>query len=104
MIGAACFSEKGRALFEGDGLSHGFESIQESPLFKKYTKEYRFKEYRRFVPAIMVDDVLKEAGNPLWLFEAYVGKFNEIGKRIFSLPCSRQQMKQCQVSAPERQN
>ena len=79
-IGGACYPEKGLALFSSN-FGHKFETIQQPAGFVKYMKIYRFKEFKRFIPAVMRSETLKEAGDPWWQFADYLDKFNKNRKR-----------------------
>ena len=76
MIAAVCWSEKGDALFP-NGEDTDFASLASSPNFSQYIKEFRFKEYRRFIPAAMASKDRQIAGDPWWQFSEYVDHFNE---------------------------
>ena len=83
IIGAACFPEKGDALFHERSINHNeaFTSIAYSPEFSKYMKLFRFKEFRKFLPATMIDEGLKNSGDPWYKFAAYVTDFNKVQLR-----------------------
>ena len=82
IIGAAEFSQKGVDLFglrdqvdlDDDELWH---SISPSPHFEQYMPYSRFKDFRRFLPAIFVDEMKKET-DPWYQFSSAVDDFNEI--------------------------
>jgi hypothetical protein len=91
IIGAAEFSQKGVDLFglrdqvdlDDDELWH---SISPSPHFEQYMPYSRFKDFRRFLPAIFVDEMKKET-DPWYQFSSAVDDFNEI--RRSRVACSR---------------
>jgi hypothetical protein len=91
IIGAAEFSQKGVDLF---GTKHGTEeeeeevwrSISASPHFEQYMPFSRFKDFRRFLPAIFVDNDKKET-DPWYQFSKAIDDFNEI--RRSKVVCSQ---------------
>jgi hypothetical protein len=91
LIGAAEFSQKGVDLFrgkKGDQDKDDFDewpSISPSPAFEQYMAFSRFKDFRRFFPAIYADKSRKET-ELWWEFSGAIEEFNEI--RTTKLTCS----------------
>jgi len=91
LIGAAEFSQKGVDLFggkKGDQDEDDFDewpSISPSPAFEQYMAFSRFKDFRRFFPAIYADKSRKET-DVWWEFSGAIEEFNKI--RTTKLTCS----------------
>ena len=81
MIGASCFSEKGKFLFLKETM---FETIESSAGFTKYMKHYRFNEFRHYYPMVMESEEMRQDGDPWWRYTGYVQKFNESRKEKIS--------------------
>ena len=63
MIGAACFSEKGKFLFTKETM---FETIESSAGLTKYMKHYRFTEFWHYYPMVMESEEMRQDGDPWW--------------------------------------
>ena len=89
LIGAAEFAQRGCDLFSVKDSGHEEEvwaSLCAEPHFEKIMSFYRWKEFRRFFPAIFVDETRKE-NDPWYEFSAAIDEFNEI--RQSELTCSQ---------------
>ena len=91
LIRVSEFSQKGVDLFrgkKGDQDEDDFDewpSISPSPAFEQYMAFSRFKDFRRFFPAIYADKSRKET-DVWWEFSGAIEEFNKI--RTTKLTCS----------------
>jgi hypothetical protein len=83
-IGASEFSQKGVELFSNRDQSPDYDedldvwrSISPSPQFEQYMAFSRFKDFRRFFPAIHADESKKET-DPWYQFSGAIDEFNFI--------------------------
>lgn len=84
LIGATAYSEIGERLWASDvqnvrkkrrnGLSRRVD-------FGKYMKQWRFKQIRQYIPAVMEDKTIKEIDD-WWRFASRVTKFNNVRKNL----------------------
>jgi hypothetical protein len=93
MIGTSEFSQKGVELFSNRDHSPDDEddcdvwrSISPSPQFEQYMAFSRFKDFRRFLPAIYADESKKET-DPWYQFSGAIDEFNAV--RQARVECSR---------------
>lgn len=84
LIGAAEFSQKGIELFtnkdqsvDEDPDNYQWRSISQSPKFEQYMAFSRFKDFRRFLPAIHADESRKDT-DPWYQFSGAIDEFNFI--------------------------
>jgi hypothetical protein len=78
--GAAEFAQRGCDLFsvkDSGEEDEKWPTLCGEPDFKKYMSFYRWKEFKRFFPAIYKDESRKES-NPWYEFLATVDEFNSI--------------------------
>ena len=76
-IGAVCFTANGSALFKGDdnNVQDNWITIEPNAYFNRWMAEYRFKEFRQFIPTIY-EDVSRKQNDPWWRFSSGVDQFN----------------------------
>jgi hypothetical protein len=86
IIGAAEFSQKGVNLFGSRNAELDDEdvwhSISTSPHFEQYMAFSRFKDFRRFLPAIYSDESKKDT-DPWYQFSGAIDEFNLIRNTKF---------------------
>jgi hypothetical protein len=86
IIGAAEFSQKGVDLFGSKNVELDDEdvwhSISTSPHFEQYMAFSRFKDFRRFLPAIYSDESKKDT-DPWYQFSGAIDEFNLIRNTKF---------------------
>jgi hypothetical protein len=86
MIGAAEFSQKGVDLFGSKDMEEEdgdvWHSISASPHFEQYMAFSRFKDFRRFLPAIFSDEIKKQT-DPWYQFSGAIDEFNLIHNTKF---------------------
>jgi len=83
LIGSAEFEQQGKKCWLS--ADHGknsnedeFHSLLQHPNFDRYIPYCRFKDFRRFLPAIWFDEERRERGDPWWRFAMAVDDFNYI--------------------------
>ena len=83
LIGSADFEQQGKKCWLS--ADHGknsnddeFHSLVQHPNFDRYIPYCRFKDFRRFLPAIWFDEERRERGDPKWRFGMAVDDFNDI--------------------------
>jgi hypothetical protein len=91
IIGSSEFSQKGVDLFgssreEDDVDDDYWHSISTNPHFEQYMPFSRFKDFRRFLPFIFVNEDKKDT-DPWYQFSDAIDEFNEI--RSSRLACSQ---------------
>ncbi len=80
LVGAAEFALRGCDLFsvKDTGMDEEvWASLCVEPHFKKFMSFYRWKEFRRFFPAIFVDETRKDS-DPWYEFSGIIDEFNDI--------------------------
>jgi hypothetical protein len=89
MIGAGVYSDQGCNLWQAGGGSSKkgtndeveYKSIMQKPNFDQWMKNYRFKEFCQFIPAIWRDSSRKTT-DPWWEFAMCIEEFNERRQEI----------------------
>ena len=77
MVGAACHAAKGKALWRKKAESNNdWETIEPTADFQQYMKEYRFKEFRQFLPCLYEEPEMSET-DVWWRFIGAVKEFNK---------------------------
>ena len=73
-IGAVFYAAKGESLWRKDS-EELFVSLEPTAEFEKYMRDYRFREWRTFLPQFYRDNQLKDE-DPWWQFIRAVEEFN----------------------------
>jgi len=86
LIAAAEFSQNGKELFrkgdqKDDNEKENWSSLVPHPGFDSYMSYSRFKEFRRFLPEIWVDQSMKET-DPWYKFSTAIDEFNTIRRTL----------------------
>ena len=74
LIGAVCFASKGEGLWKKES-EELFSSLEPTANFDKYMRNYRFKEWRSYIPFFYKDANVKDS-DPWWEFVSAVKDFN----------------------------
>ena len=76
-IRAVCFAANGSALFKGNdnNVQDNWITIEPNADFNRWMVEYRFKEFRQFIPTIY-EDASRKQNDPWWRFSSGVDQFN----------------------------
>ena len=73
-IGAVCYAAKGEGLWKKDS-DELFMSLEPTAEFQKYMRDYRFREWRSYIPFFYKDAGVKDS-DPWWEFVTAVNDFN----------------------------
>jgi hypothetical protein len=78
IVGAVEYGTKGASLWLNGKRSSEADwcSILPHPNFDRFMLEYRFKQFRQFLPSMYEDQSLKDSGDPWWKFAGAVTEFN----------------------------
>ena len=79
LVGAVEYGCKGGNLWlNGKKVAESdWSSILPHPNFDRFMLEYRFKNFRHFLPYIFADESLRDADDPWWKFAGAVKEFND---------------------------
>ena len=75
LIGASCFASKGEALFKPRNKNNNFLTLEANADFQLHVRDYRFREFRSFLPSMFKKPELKES-DPWWQFVSAIDDFN----------------------------
>jgi hypothetical protein len=78
IIGAVEYGTKGSSLWLNGkkSIEADWCSILPHPNFDRFKREYRFKQFRQFLPSFYEDESLKDSGDPWWKLVGAVTEFN----------------------------
>ena len=84
IIGAAEFAQNGKELFQKSGVlepeNENWNTLTTHPHFEKHMSLSRFKEFRKFLPSMYVDETKIET-DPWYQFSGAVDEFNMIRRK-----------------------